>query len=126
LQNPCGWILAGQQNYPDHMFSLQKLFSKGDRFQELLEAAAQESHESVRLVIELIKSPRNSQNFDDLCWRAARKRGFLSRSAWNWGRLSSPGLHQGRDPAPDVLIKYVQNGRCAKNKLSAGWRFHCA
>ena len=48
------------------MFSLQKLFSKGDRFQELLEAAAQESHESVRLVIELIKSPRNSQNFDDL------------------------------------------------------------
>jgi hypothetical protein len=48
------------------MFSIQKLFSKGDRFQELLEAAAQESHESVRLVIELIKSPRNSQNFDDL------------------------------------------------------------
>jgi len=48
------------------MFSLQKLFSKGDRFQELLEAAAQESHESVRLVIEMMKSPRNSQNFDDL------------------------------------------------------------
>jgi len=48
------------------MFSIQELFSKGDRFQELLEAAAQESHESVRLVIELIKSPRNTQNFDDL------------------------------------------------------------
>ena len=48
------------------MFSLQKLFSKGDRFQELLEAAAQESHESVRLVIEMMKSPRNTQNFDDL------------------------------------------------------------
>jgi len=48
------------------MFSLQKLFSKGDRFQELLEAAAQESHESVRLVIEMIKAPRNTQNFDDL------------------------------------------------------------
>jgi uncharacterized protein len=48
------------------MFSLQQLFGKGDRFQELLEAAAQESHESVRLVIELIKSPRNTRNFDDL------------------------------------------------------------
>jgi uncharacterized protein Yka (UPF0111/DUF47 family) len=48
------------------MFSIQKLFSKGDRFQELLEAAAQESHESVRLVIEMMKSPRNTQNFDDL------------------------------------------------------------
>lgn len=48
------------------MFSIQKLFSKGDRFQELLEAAAEESHESVRLVIELMKSPRNSQTYDDL------------------------------------------------------------
>jgi uncharacterized protein Yka (UPF0111/DUF47 family) len=48
------------------MFSLSKLFGKGDRFQELLESAAQESHETVRLVIELMKSPRNTQNFDDL------------------------------------------------------------
>jgi len=48
------------------MFSIQQLFSKGDRFQELLEAAAQESHESVRLVIELMRSPRNTQNLDDL------------------------------------------------------------
>jgi uncharacterized protein Yka (UPF0111/DUF47 family) len=48
------------------MFSIQQFFSKGDRFQELLEAAAQESHESVRLVIELLKSPRNTQNLDDL------------------------------------------------------------
>ncbi len=48
------------------MFSLQKLFGKEDRFQELLEAAAKESHESVRLVIELMKSPRNSQTYDDL------------------------------------------------------------
>ncbi len=48
------------------MFSIQQLFSKGDHFQELLEAAARESHESVRLVIELMKSPRNTQNLDDL------------------------------------------------------------
>jgi uncharacterized protein Yka (UPF0111/DUF47 family) len=48
------------------MFSIQQLFSKGDRFQELLEAAAAETHESVRLVIELMKSPGNTRNFDDL------------------------------------------------------------
>ncbi|HEY1787667.1 MAG TPA: DUF47 family protein [Verrucomicrobiae bacterium] len=48
------------------MFSIQQLFGKGDRFQELLEAAAQESDQSVRLVIELMKSPRNTQNLDDL------------------------------------------------------------
>jgi uncharacterized protein Yka (UPF0111/DUF47 family) len=48
------------------MFSIQQLFSKGDRFQELLEGAAKESRETVRLVIELMKSPRNTQNYDDL------------------------------------------------------------
>src|SRR5215831_13006365 len=48
------------------MFSLQQLFGNGDRFQGLLEAAAQESHETVRLVIELMKSPRNTQSYDDL------------------------------------------------------------
>lgn len=48
------------------MFSLQKLFGKGDKFHELLEAAAQESHESVRLVIELMRKPRDTKQFDDL------------------------------------------------------------
>ena len=48
------------------MFSIQQLFSKGDRFQALLEAAAGEAHESVRLVIELINTPRDTQKFDDL------------------------------------------------------------
>jgi hypothetical protein len=48
------------------MFSLQQLFGKGDKFFELLEAAAQESHESVRLVIEVIKAPRDTRKLDDL------------------------------------------------------------
>lgn len=48
------------------MFSLQQVFGKGDRFYELLEAAAQEAHESVKLVIELIKSPRETAKLDDL------------------------------------------------------------
>jgi uncharacterized protein Yka (UPF0111/DUF47 family) len=48
------------------MFSLQQLFGKGDRFYELLDAAAQEAHESVRLVNELIKSPRDTGKLDEL------------------------------------------------------------
>ncbi|HEV2695155.1 MAG TPA: pit accessory protein [Verrucomicrobiae bacterium] len=64
------------------MFSLQKLFGKGDRFQGLLEAAAQESHESVRLVIELMKSPRNTQNLDDLIL-ARRKEKKISEQISN-------------------------------------------
>ena len=64
------------------MFSIQQLFSKGDRFQDLLEAAAQESHESVRLVIELMKSPRNTQNLDDLIL-ARRKEKKISEQISN-------------------------------------------
>lgn len=48
------------------MFSLQQLSGKGDEFCQLLEAAAQEAHESVRLVIELIRHPRDQQALDDL------------------------------------------------------------
>jgi uncharacterized protein len=48
------------------MFSLQKLFGKGDKFNELLAAAAQEAHESVKLVIQLMQSPRDTKKFDDL------------------------------------------------------------
>jgi uncharacterized protein Yka (UPF0111/DUF47 family) len=48
------------------MFSLQTLFGSGDRFYQLLEDAAGEAHQSVRLVIELIKSPTSAKNLDDL------------------------------------------------------------
>jgi uncharacterized protein Yka (UPF0111/DUF47 family) len=52
--------------YWTRMFSLQQLFGKGDKFNKLLEAAASEAHESVRLVIALMQSPRNTKAFDDL------------------------------------------------------------
>jgi uncharacterized protein Yka (UPF0111/DUF47 family) len=48
------------------MFSLQQLFGKGDKFYGLLEEAAEEADRSVRLVIQLIKSPRDTKSLDDL------------------------------------------------------------
>jgi uncharacterized protein Yka (UPF0111/DUF47 family) len=48
------------------MFSLQKLFGKGDRFQGLLEAAATEAHESAALLIQIIKAPEQTSKMDDL------------------------------------------------------------
>src|SRR5208337_274271 len=48
------------------MFSLQMLFGKADRFYQLLEDAASEAHESVRLVIGMIKAPDSAKNLDDL------------------------------------------------------------
>ena len=46
------------------MFSLQQFFGKGDRFLKLLEAAALEAHECVRLTVEIIKSPRDTKKLD--------------------------------------------------------------
>ena len=63
------------------MFSLQMLFGKADRFYQLLEDAASEAHESVRLVIELMKS-RNTQNLDDLIL-ARRKEKKISEQISN-------------------------------------------
>ena len=48
------------------MFSLQQLFGKGDKFYGLLEEAAAEADRSVQLVIQLIKSPRDTKSLDDL------------------------------------------------------------
>lgn len=48
------------------MFSLQALFGKADRFHRLLEASAEEALESVRFLVELLKSPSPGKMFDDL------------------------------------------------------------
>jgi uncharacterized protein Yka (UPF0111/DUF47 family) len=48
------------------MFSLQMLFGKADRFYQLLEDAATEAHESVRLVIDMFKAPDSTKKLDDL------------------------------------------------------------
>jgi uncharacterized protein Yka (UPF0111/DUF47 family) len=48
------------------MFSLQALFGKGDRFYRLLEASAEEAHESVQHLLELLRSPGDNRNLDEL------------------------------------------------------------
>jgi hypothetical protein len=48
------------------MFSLQALFGKADRFYQLLEASAEEAHESVTFLIQLLKSPDRRRNLDEL------------------------------------------------------------
>jgi hypothetical protein len=48
------------------MFSLQAMFGKGDRFYQLLEASAEEAHDSVTLLIQLLKAPDRRRNLDEL------------------------------------------------------------
>lgn len=48
------------------MFSLQQFFGKGDKFYNLLEAAAQEAHESVRITVGILKAPADTKRMDEL------------------------------------------------------------
>jgi len=48
------------------MFSLQQFFGKGDKFLKLLDAAAQETHNCVRLTVEIIKSPGDTRKIDEM------------------------------------------------------------
>lgn len=51
------------------MFSLQRFLSNGDKFFDLLEASAGEAHQSVHALLDLIKSPRDSQTLDEFILR---------------------------------------------------------
>jgi len=48
------------------MFSIQRLFGKGDKFQDLLERAAKEANESARHVVHLLSNPQDTKSMDDL------------------------------------------------------------
>lgn len=47
------------------MFSLQALFGKGDRFFQLLEASAQEAHESVEMLVKTLGKPGRPETLDE-------------------------------------------------------------
>jgi uncharacterized protein Yka (UPF0111/DUF47 family) len=48
------------------MFSLQALFGKGDKFYQLLDASAAEAHESVNLLVSMLRQPVAFKDRDDL------------------------------------------------------------
>lgn len=48
----------------EHMFSLQRFFSKGQRFFDLLEASGEETRQSVHAIAELIRSPHDNRTLE--------------------------------------------------------------
>jgi uncharacterized protein len=48
------------------MFSLQLFFGKGDKFLKLLDTAAQETHNCIRLTVEIIKAPGDTKKMDEM------------------------------------------------------------
>jgi uncharacterized protein Yka (UPF0111/DUF47 family) len=55
------------------MFSLQRLFGKGDKFFDLLEASAEEARQSVRSLMDLIRLPREQRDLEE--FKARRREG---------------------------------------------------
>jgi uncharacterized protein Yka (UPF0111/DUF47 family) len=76
------------------MFSIQKLFGRGDHFQQLLESAAQESHESVRLAIELIQSPNNAKKLEELIQSRTREKKISEQIGHELVRTFITGLER--------------------------------
>jgi hypothetical protein len=76
------------------MFSIQQLFSKGDRFQALLETASQESYESVRLAIEVMKVPRQTQSRDDVVIARRKEKSISNQISAELVRTFITGLER--------------------------------
>jgi hypothetical protein len=76
------------------MFSLQQIFGHGDKFHDLLEAAAGEAHESVRLVVELIKAPTSAKGLDDLVLTRRKEKKIAEQISTELVRTFVTGLER--------------------------------
>jgi hypothetical protein len=76
------------------MFSLQQIFGHGDKFHNLLEAAAGEAHESVRLVVELIKAPTSAKGLDDLALTRRKEKKIAEQISTELVRTFVTGLER--------------------------------
>jgi uncharacterized protein Yka (UPF0111/DUF47 family) len=51
------------------MFSLQRLFSRSDKFYDLLEAGAEDARQAVAALVELLKSPQDGRDLEEFTLR---------------------------------------------------------
>jgi uncharacterized protein Yka (UPF0111/DUF47 family) len=51
------------------MFSLQRLFSRSDKFYDLLEAGAEDARQAVAALVELLKSPHDGRDLEEFIQR---------------------------------------------------------
>jgi uncharacterized protein len=89
------------------MFSLQQIFGKGDKFYGLLEEAAKEAHESVRLVIQLIKSPRDTKSLDDLVLARRKEKKIAERISEELVKTFVTGLEREDIEALSLTLRKI-------------------
>jgi uncharacterized protein len=76
------------------MFSLQQFFGKGDRFLGLLESAAQEAHDCVKLTVEIVKVPGDTKKWDELVLTRRKERKIFEQINTELVRTFVTGLER--------------------------------
>ena len=89
------------------MFSLQKLFSKGDKFQDLLEQAAKESNECAHLVIRLLAKPGDSNSMDELVLARRKEKKIAEQISEELVKTFVTGLEREDIEALSLALKKI-------------------
>ncbi|HOA62470.1 MAG TPA: pit accessory protein [Verrucomicrobiota bacterium] len=109
--------------YCGGMFSLQQLFGKSDKFHQLLEAAAQEAHDSVRLVLQLIKHPREKQTLDDLVLARCKQKKIAEQISEELVKTFLTGLEREDIEALAVALRKIPK---TAEKFAGRWELAAA
>ena len=89
------------------MFSLQRLFGKGDKFQDLLEQAAREAHESAHHVIRLLSHPKDSKSMDDLVLARRKEKKIAEQISEELVKTFITGLEREDIEALSLALKKI-------------------
>jgi len=89
------------------MFSFQQLFGKGDRFQDLLEQASKEANESARLLMDLIRTPENTRNMDDLVLARRKEKRIAEQISEELVKTFVTGLEREDIEALSLALKKI-------------------
>jgi uncharacterized protein Yka (UPF0111/DUF47 family) len=100
------------------MFSLQKLFGKGDKFQNLLEEAASEAHESAQHVIHLLKAPGDTKSMDDLVLARRKEKKIAEQISSELVKTFITGLEREDIEALSLALRKIPK---AAEKFAERW-----
>ena len=103
------------------MFSLQQILGKGDRFQSMLEQAAQQAHQSVQLALDLIREPDQAGTLEALTVARREEKRIAERISHELARCFVTGLDREDIEALSLAIHKIPKtvGKFAERLLMA-------
>ena len=89
------------------MFSIQNLFGKGDKFQNLLEEAAKEANECAQHVIRLLAKPGDSNSMDELVLARRKEKKIAEQISEELVKTFVTGLEREDIEALSLTLKKI-------------------